>query len=374
MPEKILKKILKVAVTRKEVSNLEAEVKGFLEEYIQIAIESDWNFVDQKRIANRTDWEQAKRSERNTEKKRRKYEDIFLMIGSLPEYRSRRVFVRQIALLFPQYIEEEVDKIFTDKQANYALKVSILGSVFRHCICALLYSGGLHQYTRGGEKNGEGKGQFTYIPSRSEAIISLYIKRDSFLMKGKKFIDIGCGIGDKTILVHMLPIPIQAYGLEYDYVNVNFGRKAASLLPNYCGHCGWVAKRGTKRERFNNFCTNPKCNKNGEKIVNKGKRNEYKYYDFKYKCPESRFIVDDAFKRSFSNYDRIYTYQPLCETKLLIEFYHHIWQTLKPKTEWLEISSGYLRNALRRRNFSFKAREHLFIKETNKGKKKTTKK
>jgi hypothetical protein len=245
------------------------------------------------------------------------YEKLFLMVGAAYEYNNRAL--HSAAKLFPEKVLAVLPKRVKNQR-----KLNILRIYFSRCIMPLLFVGGQDNHRSGGEKLGDAQGQFGYIPSTYEYILGKYLKKSSYL-EGKRFIDIGCGIGDKTILVHMLQLPIKAEGIEYDYINVRHGQNAKGRLPKYCTYCGKVAGRIPGRVSCltigckNNFSGRPKA------------RGYYKH-------KECFIRLQDAFKfQHYKAYDRIYTYSPINNTDVSQKFYDHIWERLSVGTEWYEV-------------------------------------
>lgn len=56
-----------------------------------------------------------------------------------------------------------------------------------------------------------------------------------------------------------------------------------------------------------------------------------------YKSLGCNFIHADALEYNFKTYDRIYTYIPVNDPKVLKVFYQRIWDTIAPGTMWLEV-------------------------------------
>lgn len=133
--------------------------------------------------------------------------------------------------------------------------------------------------------------QFPYIPSYFTELFSKGSRHiHPEFLKGTEFIDIGCGIGDKVILFHLLS-GMNSTGVEYDFYTYRIACTVANYFPT---------------------------------------KAQYKL----------RFIHEDAFKMSYEKYDRIYTYRPLKNTERLKEFYRHILSSIKPGTIWLEYGGG----------------------------------
>jgi len=125
--------------------------------------------------------------------------------------------------------------------------------------------------------------QFPYIPSGLHYLLGCPPK----FLEGKKFIDIGCGIGDKVICAAILSNMV-CYGIEYDFYPVGIGKHIINnLVP---------------------------CDLQ----------------------PKAILLHGDAFTHDFKEYDRIYTYRPLKEDSALYNFYKHIALCLQVGTMWLE--------------------------------------
>lgn len=140
------------------------------------------------------------------------------------------------------------------------------------------------------------KGYFHYIPSGCGSFIRDFLS--SGFNKGKRFIDIGCGIGDKTLIASMLS-KMECHGLEYcsNYITYVKGLYRYSYVePDY----------------LSNF--NP-----------------------------NNLKVGDAFNyKKFGEFDRIYTYTPVENLDKRKKFYQHILLQLKPGTMWLEVGDFWV--------------------------------
>lgn len=247
------------------------------------------------------------------------YIRVFRMLGAIPSNYVAQRMLRAACDRFPdkviEGIEERYDKTYT------------LSRYFERCILSLVMPGGREHYTANGSyKVEDKKGQYGYIPSATECLADLWVNQDPYLMKGKNFIDIGCGIADKTIFVSLLPIPMNAYGVEYDYINAELGRKAVDQIRfsagiEFCNRCG---SRGVWKDSRGKVCTNTSC-AGSEK------------YQFR-----SKYVAvtsGDAFKLKFDKYDRVYTYSPISKESYRRKFYSHIWKTLPKSAEWFEVMS-----------------------------------
>lgn len=73
-------------------------------------------------------------------------------------------------------------------------------------------------------KNKDVNVQYPYIPYFFDSFFNIMHKYPKF-SKGKKFIDIGCGIGDKSFLMKFLFPELSCYGLEYDSINIGIAQK-----------------------------------------------------------------------------------------------------------------------------------------------------
>lgn len=246
------------------------------------------------------------------------YIKIFLMLGVLRYSPVMKLMLRAAAHRFPHDVIKGVE--------NENDKADMLARFFEGCILSLLFCGGSEYHrTQGSQKSEDKTGQYGYIPSNLSLLASLWLKQDPYLMKGKRFIDIGCGIGDKTIFVHMLQIPCEAYGLEYDYINAAFGSRALDRLRyaasiDYCKLCGRFLEFQPKQGMC---CTNKEC----------------KTYDKPSGSKFSDIWRADAFLSKFDKFDRLYTYSPISNPDYRMRLYSHIWDKSKPKAEWLEVMS-----------------------------------
>jgi len=150
-------------------------------------------------------------------------------------------------------------------------------------------------------QSGRAKGQYPYVASdRGEFIRrSMEWKRGLFA-KGKKFIDVGCGIGDKTILMSVIS-KMECWGLEYDYGNLALGNHAAKSLEGY------------ETETFGEYLEKRRIH----------------------------FVCANALEyEGFGNFDRIFTYCPMTGN-MREKFYIHIMKQLKPGTIWWEYSDWH---------------------------------
>jgi hypothetical protein len=127
------------------------------------------------------------------------------------------------------------------------------------------------------------EGQYPYIPSAAEDLLFLP-KR--FTQNARHFIDVGCGIGDKTILFSLL-YGVPSAGLEYDFYTYAIAKHTADM----------------------DYMSN--------RLLG--------------------FYHADAFTFDFKDFDRVFTYVPIISDKLL-QFYQHIVDTIKTGTLWYEVS------------------------------------
>ncbi len=114
-------------------------------------------------------------------------------------------------------------------------------------------------------------------------------------LEGINFIDVGCGLGDKVFFMSIIS-DMKCHGIEMDYMSAHL----ASYLND---------------------------------------------------CSEHPIFCDNALNHDFSDYDRIYTYQPInpctqegCED--LYKLYKHIFDTMPINGMWLEMLFNYPLNKL----------------------------
>jgi hypothetical protein len=121
------------------------------------------------------------------------------------------------------------------------------------------------------------KGMFTFIPSGTRTFINHLLMAKSILASNEEnlsFIDVGCGIGTKVLLAKSLGF--MAEGIEF---NANYIKKAKQLL------------------NFHDDC-----------LIHQGDAREFKGY---------------------SNYDVIYFYCPMCDSKLQIQLERTVYEGAK---------------------------------------------
>lgn len=128
-------------------------------------------------------------------------------------------------------------------------------------------------------------GRFRYIPFGVSRFIKV-LKEIPGFVKGKKFVDIGSGVGDKALVASLLMPNTECHGIEYS----EFTHKVAcTLVP---------------------------------------------------RITSVKFTNIDALKyQNFGDFDRIYTYCPARDDRFLRKLYRHVLKQLKPGTIWIEVLS-----------------------------------
>lgn len=130
-----------------------------------------------------------------------------------------------------------------------------------------------------------GTNQYPYVPANYWAVKNI-IMNETY-RSGKKFIDIGAGIGTIPMLVAYFT-EMECHGVEYDYCNIAIGK---NNIPTFLN-----VKLKTK----------------------------------------------DAFKCEFSEFDRIYTWNPISDFDGCMKLFRHIGKSLKYGTLWYEYGGGPL--------------------------------
>lgn len=102
-------------------------------------------------------------------------------------------------------------------------------------------------------------------------------------LRKTKFIDIGCGIGDKVLIAKVL-FDLDAYGVEYTPFSHSVG--------TWCLH--------------------------------------HEYMD-------NRLILGNAFDMDYGDYGFIYTYSPMVSASAMYSLYEHVVKTVPARTVWLEV-------------------------------------
>jgi SAM-dependent methyltransferase len=147
------------------------------------------------------------------------------------------------------------------------------------------------------EKSEEEQGSFKYIPE-SRAKFIYYIKEIQKREKKKKFIDIGCGIGDKVALAYLFGEFDEVFGIE---LNETTYHVAKYFLGN-----------GVFRfENFDDYEDNNYSSRRQEEQL--------------IETPVKRKILwGNAFDHDFSNYDFIYMYKPIAEWSGIKKLYEKV--------------------------------------------------
>lgn len=186
---------------------------------------------------------------------------------------------------------------------------------------AYMYEPRWYSFSMGdkGKSKYEDRKQYPYIPSRLTMIAKLMsCKYTGQYGRGKSFIDIGCGIGDK---VFMAALHSGSYnlahgrfvGLEYDYATAAVAEEVKGHLP-------------------------------GKDMAT------------------VRFIQADALKyKDFGAFDRIYTYLPMTDDASLSKFYGHIWRQLPPDAMWFELAGGKFLNFLQENSCVYEQNRTPFV-------------
>jgi len=175
-------------------------------------------------------------------------------------------------------------------------------TAMRACSTAndVLFPMGVEHYRgRTGDKNLMLKtDQFPFIPASADTLPNIASKWPEFF-KGKKFVDVGCGPGEKVFHAALLSKDMECRGIEFDHAMVAVANNIENEIRLFGG-----------RVRF--------------------------------KCA-------DATTLDFSRYDRVYTYIPIQGGKELEKFYTRIWDTLPDKAMWFEVDGNGLWSELGRK-------------------------
>ena len=155
-------------------------------------------------------------------------------------------------------------------------------------------------------------GHYHYISLRCGVFVHKFLKPIYKLYKHRKsFIDVGCGIGDKTFLAWMSGLFDRCYGIEYSRLTYEIARKTIEKL----GHYDTI------------------------------------YYG-------------DAFEHNFENYDTVYFYCPIADTKGMKKLYVQIFEQVKVRTIMKEMlpESG-LRSFLEDNEVKRYSGQNIFIQK-----------
>jgi len=251
----------------------------------------------------------------------REYERTFLMLGVFSIYHTEvnKNLLRAAAKAFPNKVIEGV------KTVDHYAKIDLITDFFQLCIIPLLFPGGERHYRSEGGKPNDNTGQYGFIPSGMDYLTEMYLRKEDYLYKGERFIDIGCGIGSKTLFVHMLQLPLEGHGIEYDYINAQFGEKALAKLASIVSYCKFCGKIADSTPLDGLVCQTKGC---------KNSKGRTRFF-----MKKAYITAKDAFDHSFSEFDRIYTYSPISNFDYLKKFYHHIWSTVRSNTVWFEVAT-----------------------------------
>jgi SAM-dependent methyltransferase len=149
-------------------------------------------------------------------------------------------------------------------------------------------------------------GQFPYIPSGPECLVRLKTNHPDFFAGGR-FIDIGCGIGDKVFLAEFLADDkMRCEGIEFDHTTHS--------IANHVLH--------------------------------------------KARLSRVSFHLGDAMEFDFGAYDRVYTYLPMDQERE--KFYTHVWGQLPAGALWYEVSPDSWATIGRRVCNAKKVNHHLY--------------
>lgn len=179
------------------------------------------------------------------------------------------------------------------------------------------------------------EGHFGFIPSDPLYFIDFMLEfvklfPDKDLNK-VKFIDVGSGHGDKVFLAGLFGL--DSYGIEYTKETFYFSTiLLGRLLRNKRIHI--YRQDGDEGEVFKFHNYYEKSNYNYEKHEEVIKKQE-----------NISLINGDAIEFDYSEFDLIYTYQPIIDNKFLRKLYERIRDTMKVGAYWFEVSD-YRRSQL----------------------------
>lgn len=209
----------------------------------------------------------------------------------LAYYEEERFFkIVSLIAIHDRSLKDELIKQVcnTYKKTKDILPKKFLGRVLHHS----LFPQGTHIYSIDSNIKdkivpvGMGK-QFSYIPSGVDGFIEILEENNRF-KEGKRFIDVGCGIGDKVLLSRYLT-EMESYGIEYDTYTYGIAKEQA---------------------RFNQY---------DHRIV---------------------YFNGNAIDFDYGRYDRIFTYQPIRDDEGLQKLYRRIINTMPDNAIWAEYSYG----------------------------------
>ena len=127
--------------------------------------------------------------------------------------------------------------------------------------------------------------QYPYIPLSSYRFDMMLDYIEKTYGRRESFIDVGCGVGDKTLLAKLSGSFEKSCGIEYDEVSYNIAIK--------------------KTQKF---------------------MDDIDKSNFNPRYPS--FIHGDAFKHSFKPYDTVYLYCPLSSDEMMQKLMNHIYDTI----------------------------------------------
>lgn len=118
--------------------------------------------------------------------------------------------------------------------------------------------------------------QYPYIPLGYNKFNAILTYIQNTYGRRQSFIDVGCGVGDKTLFANLSGLFYNTYGIEYDEYSYNIAKDKTSKF---------------MRGRY-------------------------------------QFIHGDAFKHSFEPYDTVYLYCPLRTDEMMQKLMNHIYNTI----------------------------------------------
>lgn len=214
----------------------------------------------------------------------------------------------------PDWDEDAIINIFTELDLmracynstspfiRYIIKAYENGDITKDGLVYIIFNGLSSNYMASERKSNyeHGRGYYQYIPACQKDFIqnisAIYKKYPNI----KSFIDVGCGLGDKSFLASLLGIE-KSYGIEYNHHTYEIGqyflRKFKADLTVY--------KRSTS-------------------II------------------FPHIFQGDAFRHDFSTYDLIYLYVPIYKEKNMHKLYEHISSTMHVGAILFDISQNSL--------------------------------